>query len=274
MSRVALVIGAASGMGRATALRLAQEGFAVAIADVNMSGLTSLASELRDARVEHSTIEMDLREKTSIDAGVALARNALGPFWLLAVSAGVLEAGPALEADDDHIERVMRVNFHGVVRADIAAARIMVADGGGGRIVNWSSVGAVGGAAGHSAYAASKAALESFTRSLAVELGPHEITVNTIRPGTVLTPMLGSLSDVPDEDVAREIDRIPLGRFGEPEDVTGAIVFLARDEAAWITGVALPVDGGTLVARGRDSLATVRARLAHPSSTKTEQIVR
>lgn len=260
MNRTALVVGAASGMGRATALRLAERGYAVGVADVNEPALRTLAEELRLRRAPHHVELVDLRDGETIDVAVSGARAALGPLWLLAVSAGVLASAPALESSEEQLEQVMRVNFYGVARANIAAARIMIEDGVGGRIVNWSSVGAVGGAAGHAAYAASKAALESFSRTLAVELGPHGITVNVIRPGTVMTPMLGSLSDYSAEDIARETSRIPLGRFGEPADVAGAVVFLSSEEAAWVTGVALPVDGGTLTMRGRDNIDVVSAR--------------
>ncbi len=189
----------------------------------------------------------------------------LGPPWLLAVAAGVLEGGLALEADEAHWQRVLGVNFHGVVRANVAAARAMVAAGEGGRIVNWSSNNAAGGTAGYAAYAASKAALEAFSRSLAMELGPERITVNTIRPGSVRTPMLGALTQA---EIDAENDRIPLGRFGEPEDAAGLVAFLASDDAAWISGADIPLDGGTLAARGRANVHAVRARLAREAEAR------
>lgn len=258
MSRAALVIGAASGMGRAAALRLAEAGYAVAAADRDAAALEDLGVELAAADARHVLLTVDLADRDSIDAGVAAAREAIGPLWLLAVTAGILEGGMALDASPDHHERVLRINYLGVAHANAVAARTMVADGGGGRIVNWSSNNAVGGSAGFSAYAASKAALDAFSQSLAMELGPHGITVNTILPGSVRTPMLGALSE---EEIAAEERRIPIGRFGEPDDVAAALLFLASPEAGWITGVNLPIDGGTLAAHGRPNAAAVVARL-------------
>lgn len=258
MTRAALVIGAASGMGRAGALRLAADGYAVAAADRDADMLASLGTELTALGADHVLLRIDLADDASIAAGVAAAREALGPLWLLAVTAAILEGSVALDADPGHFERVLRINYLGVAHANVVAARTMVADGTGGRIVNWSSVNAVGGSAGYSAYAASKAALDAFSQSLAMELGPHGITVNTIRPGSVRTPMLGALTA---EEITAEEGRIPLGRFGEPDDVAAVLAFLASPAAAWVTGVTLPVDGGTLAANGRPGVAAVGGRL-------------
>lgn len=267
MSRVALVIGAASGMGRATALRLAADGWTVAAADRDEERLAALGAELEAAGAAGAlTLPLDLAGPVaSMEAAVAAVVERLGSPWLLAVAAGVLEGGMALDAGEDHWQRVMAVNFHGVVRANVAAARAMVAAGDGGRIVNWSSNNAVGGTAGYAAYAASKAALEAFSRSLAMELGPERITVNTIRPGSVRTPMLGALTE---QEIAAENARIPLGRFGEPEDAAGLVAFLASDDAAWISGADIPLDGGTLAARGRPNVDAVRARLAREAEAR------
>ncbi len=251
-------------MGRATALRLAADGWTVAAADRDEERLAALAEELAAASDGGSpaalALPLDLAGPPSeVDAAVALVVERLGPPWLLAVAAGVLEGGLALDAPDAHWQRVLGVNFHGVVRANVAAARAMVAAGAGGRIVNWSSNNAAGGTAGYAAYAASKAAMEAFSRSLAMELGPEGITVNTIRPGSVRTPMLGALTQA---EIDAENARIPLGRFGEPEDAAGLVAFLASDDAAWISGADIPLDGGTLAARGRANVQAVRAARA------------
>ncbi|MDW5595525.1 SDR family oxidoreductase, partial [Conexibacter stalactiti] len=268
-ARTALVVGAASGMGRATALRLARDGWAVAAADRDAARLDGLDEELRGAGAHAAlTVTLDLAGgETVVEAAVAEVVAALGPPWLLAVAAGVLEGGLALDAGHDHYARVLAVNFHGVVQANVAAARAMAAAGTGGRIVNWSSNNAAGGTAGFSAYAASKAAMEAFSRSLALELGPDGITVNTIRPGSVRTPMLGALTQ---REVDEENARIPLGRFGAPEDAAGLVAFLASDDAAWITGADIALDGGTLAARGRAGVGAVRARLEREAERVAE----
>ena len=257
MSRVAVVVGAASGMGRATALRLARDGWAIGAADRDAAGLRALAGELAAAGAAHRTEPLDLADADDVEVAIERLCDALGPPWLLACSAGVLERGWALEAGQEHWERVIGVNLLGAIAANRAAARGMVDMGAGGRIVNWSSNNAEGGSAGASAYAASKAGLDAFTRSLAVELGPYGITVNSLRPGSVRTPMMAHMDAVA---IERERGRIPLGRWGEPEDVAGVVAFLASDDAAWLTGACIPVDGGTLAAHGRPSVADAARR--------------
>lgn len=259
--RVALVVGAGSGMGRATTLRLAAEGYAIGIADRDIERLHALSQELAAQAVRHSAVPMELADAGSVESGIEQLVADLGSPWLLAVSAAILELGWALEAPHDHYRRVLDVNLLGAIAANTAAARAMVAGGGGGRIVNWSSNNAVGGTAGASAYAASKAGLDAFTLSLAVELGPFGITVNSLRPGSVRTPMLAHMDP---EAVEVETARIPIGRWGEPEDVAAVVSFLASDEAGWLTGAEIPVDGGTLANHGRPTLAEAVRRARQP----------
>jgi NAD(P)-dependent dehydrogenase (short-subunit alcohol dehydrogenase family) len=250
--RVAVIVGAASGMGRASALRLAEDGFAIGLADRDAAGMSTIAEQLRSAGVPNHAVTMDVAAPESVERGIEALEEALGAPWLLAVSAAILEVEWVLDAPYEHFRRVLDTNLLGVIAVNAAAARRMVAAGNGGRIVNWSSNNAVGGTAYGSAYAASKAGVDAFSQSLAVELGPYGITVNTLRAGSVRTPMLAHLDQAA---VDQETARIPAGRWGEPEDVAAVVSFLARDEAGWVTGAAIPVDGGTLANHGRPQLA-------------------
>lgn len=267
--RVAIIVGAASGMGRATALRLAADGFAIGLADRDEDGLERVAGELRAAGAVHDSVAMDLAAAGSAEEGIDRLCASLGPPWLLGVSAAILETGWVLDAPREHFERVIGINLLGVIAANTAAARAMVAAGRGGRIVNWSSNNAVGGSASASAYAAAKAGLDAFTQSLAVELGPYEITANSVRPGSVRTPMLAHLDAAA---VEFETARIPIGRWGEPADVAAVAAFLARDESGWLTGACIPIDGGTLANHGRPAVveATRRARESGAGATRIE----
>jgi NAD(P)-dependent dehydrogenase (short-subunit alcohol dehydrogenase family) len=247
-ARVAIIVGAAGGMGRATALRLATEGFAIGLADRDAEGLEAVAEELDRLGAAHAATALDLADAESVSTGIERLQGELGTPWMLGVAAAILERGMVLEQPYSHFEEMVRVDLLGVIAADQAAARAMVAGGAGGRIVNWSSISAVGGTAGAAAYAAAKAGVDAFTQSLAVELGPYGITVNSLRPGSVRTPMLAGLDR---EAVEAETARIPVGRWGEPQDVAAVAAFLAGEESEWLTGACIPVDGGTLANQGR-----------------------
>jgi NAD(P)-dependent dehydrogenase (short-subunit alcohol dehydrogenase family) len=260
VSALAIVTGAASGQGRATALRLAADGFAVAVWDVDKSGAAEVARTIRDGGAVAEPQAVDVAARDAVDRALDEVVAAHGPPRVLCAAAGILRGAFALDASGGHWEEVLSVNLAGVVNANVAAARAMVEAGQGGRIVNWSSVSAVGGSAGYAAYSASKAAVDSFTRSLAIELAPHRITVNGVRPGGIRTPMLGYLDA--EAQAAWAARSVPLGHIGEPEDVAAAAAFLAGDEAGWITGAILDIDGGELAFRSRTGVKEVRTRLA------------
>jgi hypothetical protein len=251
--KVALVTGAASGNGRAIALRFAREGAAVVCADVRERPLR----KGRDPNPRTSTQDLIAREggrgiyvscdvtdgedvRTAVEAAVA----AFGRLDVAVANAGVnLGVRDLVEEPFDDYLHTIEINQHGVWWTCREAARQMIAQGGGGRIVVIASIAGLIATPSGIAYNASKGAAMQIVRTLAVQLAPQGITVNAICPGYVRTAMTRETQDDA-EKLAGVVAAHPLGRLGEPEDVAGAAFFLASDDAAWITGIALPVDGG------------------------------
>lgn len=243
--RRGLVTGAARGIGRRVAQRLADEGMRMTLLDVDPA-VESVAAEMGAAGVI-----ADLRDEEATRR--ALASDAAGgpdaagnpdadPYWLLVNNAGVFAKTLLLEMDLGEWDDLHRVNARSMVVVMQALAPGMIASGWGGRVVNMASMAAKRGTPGEAAYAASKAAVVALSRIAAMELGPHGITVNSICPGYVLTEM-GAATRSPDQ-VAAWTAMSPLGRLGDPADVAAVIAFLASDDGAYITGQALNVTGG------------------------------
>jgi NAD(P)-dependent dehydrogenase (short-subunit alcohol dehydrogenase family) len=239
--KVAIVTGAASGIGRATALRLAAEGAMVACVDRDADGATATGKAIEGAGGRASAIAADVTVASECARIVDETLARFGQLTTLVNSAGVRPVARDIAPDPDEWRRVIDVNLTGTYlpsRAALAALRAS----GAGSITNLASIfGLVGGSMAPS-YAASKGAVANLTRQLALNWAP-EVRVNCVCPGVIETPMTRQLR----EDAAwveRTLSRYPLGRFGQPEEVAAAILFLSSDEAAYITGVALPVDGG------------------------------
>jgi NAD(P)-dependent dehydrogenase (short-subunit alcohol dehydrogenase family) len=241
--RVAVVTGAAAGIGRAVALRLAEEGARLALLDIADARETASAIESHGGDVwQHTT---DLTDVASITAAFKELDGHWGPPTVLVNVAGVFADLPFLETPPEVYDQVMAVNARGVFFCSQAAA-LRMATAGGGRIVNILSTASAQGFALESAYCASKGAALLLTRTMAVELARYGIQVNGVGPGTVRTAMGGEyLGDGP--IAPHELARTPLGRFGEPEDIADAVAFLAT-RASWMTGQVLYVDGGFLAA--------------------------
>jgi NAD(P)-dependent dehydrogenase (short-subunit alcohol dehydrogenase family) len=235
--KVAIVTGGASGIGRGMVERFVQEGASVVIADINPEGGEELAAELGAPAVFHQT---DVGDAASIQAAVDTAVERFGGLHVMCNNAGIGGSFKRfLEDDFADFERVMNVNILGVMVGCQRAARHM-AEHGGGSIVNTTSIGGINAGAGVMAYRASKAAVIHVTRSLAVELAAKNVRVNCIAPAHIPTAINANL----DQSLIVKAMQ-PLQRVGSPEDVGNAAVFLASDRAAQITGVVLPVDGGT-----------------------------
>jgi 3alpha(or 20beta)-hydroxysteroid dehydrogenase len=241
--KVALVTGGAGGMGAAHVRALAREGATVVITDVADEAGERVADEIRAAGGAAASHRLDVTDADAWRALVADVEEAHGRLDVLVNNAGVQVRSVGVEVDDREWELVTGVNQRGVFLGMQAVIPGMVARGGGS-IVNIASVAALVGLRGSIPYQGSKAAVLGLTRGAAAAYGPENIRVNAICPGLVVTGMTESADD---EAVTRMKAQIPLGRDGRPEEVAAAVVFLASDEASYITGIALPVDGGYVV---------------------------
>lgn len=253
--RVAIVTGAASGLGRGIAQRFAAEGARVVIADVDVDGGEALAAALGDDAI---FVRTDVSDPDQVGALVAATVAKFGGLHVMVNNAGVSGRLRRLLDDDlSDFHRVMGVNVLGVMAGTRDAARHM-AGHGGGSIVNLTSIGGIQAGGGVMVYRASKAAVIQFTKSAAIELAQHEIRVNAIAPGNIPTPILASSAgDLDPAELERFEARIrqgmrddrPLKREGTPDDVAEAALYFATDRSRYVTGTVLPVDGGTVAGK-------------------------
>ncbi|HYA96474.1 MAG TPA: 3-oxoacyl-[acyl-carrier-protein] reductase [Methylomirabilota bacterium] len=238
--KVALVTGASQGIGRDTALALAQAGAKVALAARSADKLAALAAEIAAAGGEALAITMDVAEPEQVKAGFKQVLERFGRLDILVNNAAVTRDALALRMKLEDWEAVLRTNLTGAHLCIQQALSPMLRQKSG-RIINISSVVAESGNAGQVNYVASKGGLVGLTKAIAMEVASRNITVNAVAPGFIETPMTAVLSDKVKEELKT---RIPLGRMGTGRDVAAAVVFLASDEAAYITGHVLDVNGG------------------------------
>lgn len=238
----AIVTGAASGIGRATAERFAREGANVALWDLNEQGAQRAAEELQKLGVKAIASGVDVSNRQQVDAAVARFRAEIGPVNILVNNAGITLFKPFMETTEELWDRVMLVNLKSMLVCTQAVLPDMLA-AKWGRIINISSSSAQTGSSRMTAYAASKGGVIAFSKSLAQELAPSGITVNNVPPGFVDTPMLRG-----EGAAALDLDAVaassPMRRPGRPENIAAACAFLASDDADYITGHTLSVNGG------------------------------
>jgi len=237
--RRALVTGGSSGIGLGCAVALAEAGAHVTIMARRRAQLDEAAAAMTKAGFSAEVMDGDIGD---IEA-MAAAIEALRPLDIFVNSAGLARHAPSTETDPADFDAVMNVNLRGAYFASQAVANAMIADGRKGSIINISSQMAVVGGIDRAVYCASKHAVEGFTKSMAIELGPQGIRVNTVCPTFIRTPLTEQTFSQPARVKWIE-EKIKLGRVGEVEDIMGAVLFLASDAAALVTGTALLIDGG------------------------------
>jgi 3-oxoacyl-[acyl-carrier protein] reductase len=235
--KAALVTGASGGIGAAVARALHAQGAAVVLSGTRRDALESLASEL--GKRAH-TCPADLRDASEPDALIEAAEKAAGPLHILVNNAGMTRDMLALRMRDEDWQAVLDVDLSAPFRLTRAALRGMLRRRAG-RIINISSIVGATGNPGQANYAAAKAGLVGMSKALAQEVASRGVTINVVAPGFVVTPMTDSLGPQQREKLQAAI---PLGRLGQPDDVAAAVVYLASDEAAWVTGATLHVNGG------------------------------
>ncbi len=244
-SRVGLITGAASGIGRATARTLAERGGAVVAADVNRVGAEETAAMIRSAGGRAEAVACDVTRAEDVEGAVSLARCAFGRLDVVINCAGILRVALLEDTSEKEWKEVLAVDLTGAFLLTRTALRAL-REQGGGAIVHIASRAALRAKEGHGAYSAAKAGILQLTQMAAVEGARHGIRVNCVCPGFIDTPMTRGGYEI-DAAIAAWKEICPLGRVGTPEDVARAMLFLASDDAGFITGVALPVDGGRTI---------------------------
>ena len=240
--KIAVVTGAASGIGRAIALRLANDGADVAVFDLDKKGAESTAADVRRLGRRAIALEVDVSSFSGVAAAIDRVRKELGPITILVNNAGYGEIVPVAEMTEAQWDRMIDVHLKGAFNGARAAIADMLA-AGWGRIVSTSSVAGLEGAANFVHYSAAKAGIVGFTKGLAREVGRKGITVNAIAPGLIDTPIL-QRSKLTEGAIDHIVGRSPVGRPGKPEDIAAACAYIVSEEASFLTGQVISPNGG------------------------------
>jgi 2-hydroxycyclohexanecarboxyl-CoA dehydrogenase len=247
VAKTALVTGAAAGIGKACAKRLAREGVAVGVLDVDLKGCQDVVAEIESAGGKALALEASIADRSQVQQAVASLRAKFGPVTIVVNNAGISRTVPFKELTDEQWDEMLGINLKGtfivtqVVLPDMEQA-------GWGRVVNISSSSAQTGAVGMAHYSASKGAMIALTRTLARELGPLGITVNNIPPGTVMGTVMSEASRQQFPEQTEAISKtIPVQRFGKAEDIANACAWLVSEDSSYVTGQTIGVNGGRVV---------------------------
>jgi len=240
--KVVLVTGAGRGIGRGIAIQFGLQKAKVIVADMDLSLCKAAAGEIVSKRGKAIAVKCDVSSKEDVKLLFEKAVSEFGRVDVLVNNAGIYPFTKFTEMTEEQWDKVIGVNLKGTFLCSQQAAKAMIKQGSGGKIVNVSSIASVIGYEGLVHYCASKGGINGMTRALALELAPNKINVNAVLPGPIKTPGVGKLDE---KMVAGVISTIPWGRMGEPADIANAVLFLASDKADFITGQTLVVDGGT-----------------------------
>jgi NAD(P)-dependent dehydrogenase (short-subunit alcohol dehydrogenase family) len=243
--KVAIITGGGSGFGEVTARLFAREGAAIMLADINGEAAQSVAGSIAAEGGQAAWARTDVTSSSSVEAMVQAALNQFGRVDILFNNAGIEGFGTVVDTDENAWERIFAVHVRGTYLCSKYALPAMIEGRRGGSVVNVSSVAGLVGIRNMTAYSAAKGAILSMTRSMAVDFAQYGVRVNCVAPGTTMTPMGQRLveGDTP-EQLALRMSRYPLNRFGRPEEIANAVLFLASDESSYATGSCLVVDGG------------------------------
>jgi NAD(P)-dependent dehydrogenase (short-subunit alcohol dehydrogenase family) len=245
-NQVVLVTGAGRGIGKAIALAFAREGAKVAVNDINPDSCETTANEINASGGEAAAFHADVSNKLAVQSMLIDLEDRWGRVDVLINNAGVEPHKPIVQLDEWDWDRTIDVNLKGAFICSQSVGRMMIKQGGGA-IVNIASIaGRAAGLRDRSAYVASKTGLIGFTKECAREFAAHQIRVNAVCPGVIVTEMTAHLRDNAAQ-LQKWLEDIPLGRLGEPDDVTGLVLFLCSDAARYITGQAINVDGGKVM---------------------------
>jgi 3-oxoacyl-[acyl-carrier protein] reductase len=243
-NEIALVTGASRGIGQAIALRLGKEGATVIGTATSSSGAENITQSLQDCGIKGMGLVLNVTDQSSIDAALETVNAEFGAPSILVNNAGITRDNLLMRMKDDEWDEIIQTNLTSVYRLSKACLRAMT-KARKGRIINISSVVGAAGNAGQTNYAAAKAGLLGFTKSLAREVGARGITVNSVAPGFIDTDMTKALPEAQRDALLKAI---PLNRLGQPEEIAAAVVFLASSDASYITGETLHVNGGMYMA--------------------------
>ncbi|MFM9134342.1 MAG: SDR family NAD(P)-dependent oxidoreductase [bacterium] len=246
--KVAVITGAASGIGRASAELFAREGAAVAVLDINGEAAAEVAAGIAATGARAVASSADVANDAQVRAAIDMVVSELGPVGILYNNAGIGSKGAVDVAEEDDWDRCFDINAKGTFLCSRAVVPSML-EAGRGSIINQASVAALVGVPNFAAYCAAKGAVASLTRSMSVDLAPRGIRVNAIAPGTVYTPLMEPMltarggGDL-QQGLEMTLTKYPIGRLGDVADIAGAALYLASDEAAFVTGSVLTIDGG------------------------------
>ncbi len=246
-NKTAFITGAGSGMGKAQAVLFAKEGARVIAADINVEGVKETEKQIKEAGGEALAVELDVSSKASVEEAVQKGLEKYGAIDVLSNTAGILDGyAPTLETSEELWDKILNINLKGVYYVTNAVLPQMI-ERSGGVVINIASIAAFVAGGGGAAYTSAKHAIAGYTKQLSFDYGPKGIRANAIAPGAVETGMTKQIFEEGSAAVMEAVNSVPAGRYGQAEEIAAAALFLASEDASFVHGAILPVDGGWIV---------------------------